>query len=119
MDFYEKLGTKIRKRREELGISRDKLATDLGYKSGSSITKIETGKTKIDINHFVKMAEILNFNMDLMTMGDRYSGVISVNTEKHNNLVLRLTENEADSVCEMLNESENTESKSSSEVEHD
>ena len=35
---------RIRSRREELGISQDELAKRIGYKSRSSINKIEMGK---------------------------------------------------------------------------
>ena len=41
--FYER----IRRRREELGLSQDELAKKLGYKSRSSINKIEKGENDI------------------------------------------------------------------------
>lgn len=39
----ENLGSKIKQRREELGLSQEELATMLGYKHKSSINKIELG----------------------------------------------------------------------------
>lgn len=41
------LGDRIRLRREELGLSQDELAQKLGYKSRSSINKIEKGQNDI------------------------------------------------------------------------
>lgn len=37
------IGDRIRKRREELGLSQDELGKRIGYKSRSSINKIELG----------------------------------------------------------------------------
>ena len=42
-DIYER----IKSRREELGLTTDELAQRMGYKTRSSITKIETGKADI------------------------------------------------------------------------
>lgn len=42
-----KIGDRIRFRREELGLSQDELAQKLGYKSRSSINKIEKGQNDI------------------------------------------------------------------------
>ena len=38
----ESIGSRIRKRREELGVSQDELARRVGYKSRTSIAKIES-----------------------------------------------------------------------------
>lgn len=38
------LGKKVKERREELGLSQDELATRMGYKSRSSVNKIEAGR---------------------------------------------------------------------------
>lgn len=38
------LATKVRVRREELGLSQDELAKRMGYKSRTSINKIENGR---------------------------------------------------------------------------
>lgn len=42
-----KLGKKIKQRREELGLSQDELARMLGYKHKSSINKIELGAADV------------------------------------------------------------------------
>lgn len=38
------LGKKVKERREELVLSQDELATRMGYKSRSSVNKIEAGR---------------------------------------------------------------------------
>ena len=50
---------RIRARREELGISQEELAKRLGYKSRSSINKIEKGENDIPQSKIVAFAEAL------------------------------------------------------------
>ena len=38
------IGERIRKRREELGLTQEELAKKLGYKSRSSVNKVETAR---------------------------------------------------------------------------
>ena len=56
MDIYQR----IRKRREELGMSQDDLAHKMGYKSRSSINKIEMGLNDISQSKVVAFAEALD-----------------------------------------------------------
>ena len=51
---------RIRSRREELGISQDELAKRCGYKSRSSINKIEMGKNDITQSKIMEIAEALS-----------------------------------------------------------
>ena len=51
---------RIRQRREELDMSQDELAKKLGYKSRSSINKIEKGENDIPQSKIVAFAEALN-----------------------------------------------------------
>lgn len=53
------LGNKVKTRREELGLSQEKLAFMMGYKSKTSISKIENGR---EVSHKVisKLARALN-----------------------------------------------------------
>ncbi len=55
MELYKK----IRARREELGMSQEELATKLGYKSRSTINKIEMGKNDITQSKIKAFAEAL------------------------------------------------------------
>lgn len=53
------IGDRIKSRREELGMSREELAKKVGYKSRSSVNKIETDgrglpQNKIVIQYVVK-----------------------------------------------------------------
>ncbi len=56
MTLYDR----IRKRREELEISQDELAKKLGYKSRSTIAKIESGENDITQSKIVAFAKALN-----------------------------------------------------------
>lgn len=55
-----KLCDRIRLRREELSMSQDELAKRLGYKSRSSINKIEKGQNDIPQSKIVEFAAALN-----------------------------------------------------------
>lgn len=54
-----KIGENIRRKREELGLSQEELATRMGYKSKSTINKIELGINDIPQNKITKFAEVL------------------------------------------------------------
>lgn len=54
------LGDRIRLRREKLRISQEELATRLGYKSRSTIAKIESGENDLTQSKIVAFAEALN-----------------------------------------------------------
>lgn len=54
------LGDRIRLRREELRMSQEELATRLGYKSRSTIAKIENGENDLTQSKIVAFAEALN-----------------------------------------------------------
>ena len=54
------VGDKIRARREELGMTQDELAERMGYKSRSTITKIEKGVNDVTQSTLIKFAKALN-----------------------------------------------------------
>ncbi len=54
-----KIGDRIRIRREQLGMSQDELARRLGYKSRSSVNKIEKDASGLPQNKIVAIAEAL------------------------------------------------------------
>lgn len=54
------MGTIIKKRREQLGISQERLANILGYKSRSSINKIELNHTGLPQSKIVALAKALS-----------------------------------------------------------
>lgn len=51
---------RIKSRREELGMSQEELAQKVGYKSRSSIQKIEKGENDISQSKVKALAEALN-----------------------------------------------------------
>ena len=51
---------RIRERRIQLGLSQEDLAIKMGYKSRSTINKIESGAVDIARNKIEKFAEVLN-----------------------------------------------------------
>lgn len=54
------LGLRIKKRREELKLTQQELALKLGYKSRSSINKIEIGENDIPFSKLSEFAKSLN-----------------------------------------------------------
>lgn len=54
------IGNKIKERREALGLSQDELAERMGYKSRSTIAKIEKGVNDVTQTNIVKFAEVLH-----------------------------------------------------------
>lgn len=56
MNIYER----IKLRREEIGMSQDELASKSGYKTRSSICKIEDGKTDLPQSKITAIAKALN-----------------------------------------------------------
>lgn len=53
------IGSRIKDRRIELGMSQDELAEKMGYKSRSTIAKIEKGVNDVVQTNIVKFAEVL------------------------------------------------------------
>lgn len=58
--YLSQMGNRIRVRREEIGMTQEELATKVGYKSRTSINKIELGKTDIGQMMIISIAEALN-----------------------------------------------------------
>ena len=53
------IGKNIMQIRKELGMTQEELATKMGYKSKSTINKIENGTNDIPQSKVVKFAEVL------------------------------------------------------------
>lgn len=53
------IGKNIKERRESLGMSQDELAEKMGYRSRSTIAKIEKGVNDVTQTNIVKFAEVL------------------------------------------------------------
>lgn len=63
--FYKNLGVKIKKLREQAGLSQEKLA-DLMKISRVSISQIENGDRKISAEEIAKLSRIFNITSDIL-----------------------------------------------------
>lgn len=61
------IGENIKKMRKKRGLSQTQLAIKLGYKSKSSIAKIETGNGDVPRNKLPQFAEALNCSISYLT----------------------------------------------------
>ena len=97
------IGEKIKERREQLGMSQDELAERMGYKSRSTIAKIEKGVNDVVQSNIVKFAEVL------LTTPAYLMGWLEEEEDKKNNdtlssIVVRMNVDEDFlSVVEILN----------------
>ena len=62
MELYKR----IKARREKLGMSQEELATKLGYKSCSTINKIEMGKNDITQSKIIAFCQCTSNNSKLL-----------------------------------------------------
>lgn len=60
------IGSKIKQRREELGMTQTDLALKLGYTSKSTINKIETGINDITQSKIIKFANALDVSVSYL-----------------------------------------------------
>lgn len=63
------VGSNIKKRRYELRLSQQDLADALGYKTRSTIAKIESGENDISQRKLVKFAEALDTTIEALSLG--------------------------------------------------
>ena len=61
------IGENIKRMRKKRGLSQTQLAIKLGYKSKSSIAKIETGNGDVPRNKLPQFAEALNCSISYLT----------------------------------------------------
>lgn len=78
------IGENIRRRREELGLTQEALAARLGYKSKSSINKIEMGINDLPQKKIMQFAAALNTTPGLLM------GWVSEETSKKNDEIVEL-----------------------------
>lgn len=87
-----KIGENIRRYREKCGLSQEELAKRMGYKSKSTINKIELGINDIPQNKIEKFAEVLGTSPSVLM------GWVSEETSKKNDdmvaIVLRMRQDE-------------------------
>ena len=63
-DLYKQIGERIRAARENLGLSQEYLAEELGYTSPASLSHFETGRRRISIADLQRLAGILGLPLD-------------------------------------------------------
>ena len=64
------VGTNIRQRRYELRLSQQELADAMGYKTRSTIAKIESGENDVSQKKLKKFAEVLNTTVEALISGN-------------------------------------------------
>lgn len=74
------VGANIKKRRYELRMSQQELADALGYKTRSTIAKIESGENDVTQKKLQKFAEVLDTTVEALISGVAQSPVISAPT---------------------------------------
>ncbi len=63
------VGANIKKRRYELKMSQQELAEKMGYKTRSTIAKIESGENDVSQKKLVRFAEILETSVETLILG--------------------------------------------------
>ena len=77
------IGKRIRIRREELGITQEELASKLGYKSKTTIAKIENGTNDIIQSKVIEFAQALDTTPAYLMGWTQYNETIP---EKNDNI---------------------------------
>lgn len=92
-----KIGDRIKYRREELGMSQDELARRLGYKSRSSVNKIEKDASGLPQNKIASIASALRTTPSYIMGWEE----VQKKNDALTDIVLRLrTDNEFASIME-------------------
>ena len=91
------IGTNIKKRRYELRMSQQDLATACGLKSRSSINKIEKNTYEPSLEQIKKIAKALNTDADYLVFGNR-----DTKQEEIERLFGRLNEQQQEAVLAFL-----------------
>ena len=64
------IGKQIKKYRQAAGMSQQQLADEIGYKSGTAVSLIESGARGVDANDLPRIAEALHVNITAL-VGDK------------------------------------------------
>lgn len=81
------IGKNIMARRKELGLTQEELAKKLGYKSKSTINKIENGTNDIPQSKIIKFAEALDTSPAYLMGWEK----VQKNNDTITDVVLRMT----------------------------
>lgn len=96
------IGERIAKYREEKGLSQEELAHLLGYKSRSTINKIETGQRDVPRKMIAQLSIVLNVNpLDILGENEK-SPSLTDKREALSNMLENMTEKEIDDLYSKL-----------------
>ena len=96
------IGERIAKYREEKGLSQEELAHLLGYKSRSTINKIETGQRDVPRKMIAQLSIVLNVNpLDILGENEK-SPSLTDKREALSNMLENMTENEINDLYNKL-----------------
>lgn len=76
------VGINIKKRRYELHLSQQELADAMGYKTRSTIAKIESGENDVSQKKLKKFAEVLNTTVEALISGNTPSPAVSAPADR-------------------------------------
>lgn len=82
-DLMSTIGSNIKKRREELGLTQEELAKKLGYKSKSTINKIEMGINDINQTKIITFANVLEVPPSFLMGWENETETLCVNKENN------------------------------------
>ena len=71
-EYLKRFGEKIKQYRKEKGLSQDDLAQSLGYKSRSSINKIEHGIYDLPLQKMMDMAKVLGVDVAVLFADEQF-----------------------------------------------
>lgn len=74
---YKDLGARIKKKREEMGMSQAELAS-LAELSTQHISNVENARSKVGLEKLVVIANVLNCSVDELLCGSMRAGIRSV-----------------------------------------
>ena len=96
------IGQRIAKFRQEKNLSQEELAHLLGYKSRSTINKIETGQREVPRKMIAKLSVILNVSpLDILFENEKKPSP-NDKREALAEFVENMPENEIDDICKEL-----------------
>lgn len=95
------VGERIAQYRQEKGLSQEELAHLLGYKSRSTINKIEKGERDVPRKMIAQLSIVLNVN-PLDILGENEKSLSLSKREALSNMLENMTENEIEDLYDKL-----------------
>lgn len=99
------IGDRIALRRKQLGLTQFELAQKMGYKSKSSINKIELGITDVAQKNIIKLAEALDTDPAwLMGWEEKEKPALSEKRQAALEIIEKLSDEQIDAILKLLGE---------------